>query len=117
MRSLFFFIGILLFSSCTLFKKYQSSTNSEHEFKIAFGSCGHQNKPQPILKKVVAEKPDLFIYLGDNIYGDTRNMDTLQKKYSLLGNKPEFKELKSNVPLLATWDDRMADMKFDGTNC
>ena len=105
MRSLFFFIGILLFSSCTLFKKYQSSTNSEHEFKIAFGSCGHQNKPQPILKKVVAEKPDLFIYLGDNIYGDTRYMDTLQKKYSLLGNKPEFKELKSNVPLLATWDD------------
>ena len=105
MRSYFLLIGVLFFSSCTLFKDNQSAADSGHEFKIAFGSCGHQNKPQPILKKIVAEKPHLFIYLGDNIYGDTRDMDTLQMKYELLGKKPEFKELKSNVPLLATWDD------------
>ena len=32
-------------------------------------------------------------------------MDTLQNKYDLLGNKPEFQLLKSKVPILAVWDD------------
>jgi alkaline phosphatase D len=107
MRKLLIIFGAFLFliSSCTLFKRTPSNIDSNYQFKIAFGSCGHQNKPQPILKKVVAENPDLFIYLGDNIYGDTRNMDTLQKKYELLGDKPEFQNLKRQVPLLAVWDD------------
>ena len=36
--------------------------------RIAFGSCGHQDHDQPVLNTVVSKKPDLFIYLGDNIY-------------------------------------------------
>ena len=73
--------------------------------KIAFGSCSHQNKQQPILYEIAKLKPDLFIYLGDNIYGDTRNMKILEKKYKRLGRKKEFKNLKKNTQLLATWDD------------
>jgi alkaline phosphatase D len=72
---------------------------------IAFGSCAEQYKPQPVLQRVVEKKPDLFIYLGDNIYSDTRSMDTLRKNYQILRNKPEFQALKSQVPILATWDD------------
>lgn len=73
--------------------------------KIALGSCAHQNKPQPILTKALSENPDLFLYLGDNIYGDTRDMADLQAKYDKLGAKPEFKKLCQSVPILATWDD------------
>ena len=58
--------------------------------KIAFGSCSNQNKPQPILDTVVAKNPDLFIYLGDNIYGDTEDMEVLAQKYRKLGSKKEF---------------------------
>jgi alkaline phosphatase D len=47
--------------------------------KIAFGSCGEQDYPQPVLSLAADNKPDAFIFLGDNIYGDTRNMDTLEK--------------------------------------
>ncbi len=73
--------------------------------RICFGSCANQNKPQPILLDVVAKQPDLFIYLGDNIYGDTEDMTVLRAKYEKLGAKPEFQALRAAVPTLAIWDD------------
>lgn len=73
--------------------------------RIAFGSCGHQDKPQPILNTIVSKAPDLFIYLGDNIYGDTKDMKVLQAKYDTLGRKPEFQKLRAAVPVLSIWDD------------
>ncbi len=36
----------------------------------------------PVLRTVVEWKPDMFIYLGDNIYGDTRDMAELQSRYT-----------------------------------
>ena len=38
--------------------------------RISFGSCAKQDKPQPIWDAVVAGRPELFIFLGDNIYGE-----------------------------------------------
>ena len=73
--------------------------------KIAFGSCAHESEPQPVLDLVVQHKPDVFVYLGDNIYGDTRDMNVLKAKYAQLAAKPEFQRLKKNVRMLATWDD------------
>ena len=73
--------------------------------KIAFGSCGHQDHDQPVLDTVVAQQPDLFIYLGDNIYGDTKDMKVLQAKYDKLGSKKRFQTLRSKVPVLSVWDD------------
>ncbi|MGE0529518.1 MAG: alkaline phosphatase D family protein [Bdellovibrionales bacterium] len=72
---------------------------------IAFGSCANQNKPQPVLETVVKKKPDLFIYLGDNIYGDTRDIKSLKAKYAQLAAKPEFQALRRHVAVLSTWDD------------
>jgi Phosphodiesterase/alkaline phosphatase D len=72
---------------------------------IAFGSCGHQDRPQPILDSAAAKKPDLFVWLGDNIYGDTKDMAVLQAKYEKLRAKPEFQRLKNATRFLATWDD------------
>lgn len=72
---------------------------------IAFGSCGHQTHPLPIFDSIVKQQPDLFIFLGDNIYGDTKDMQVLADKYQALADKPSFQRLKKNVPILATWDD------------
>ena len=72
---------------------------------IAFGSCAHETQPQPILDLVVKHRPDLFVYLGDNMYGDTRDMKVLQSKYDMLAAKPEFQRLKKNVRIVGTWDD------------
>src|SRR5215213_7155233 len=73
--------------------------------KIAFGSCAHESDPQPVLDLVVKHKPDLFVYLGDNIYGDTKDINVLKTKYQKLAAKPEFQRLKKNVRIVATWDD------------
>lgn len=73
--------------------------------RIAFGSCGHQDEKQPVLDLVTRYKPDMFIYLGDNIYGDTRDMKVLREKYDKLGAKPEFQRLKAATRIYATWDD------------
>lgn len=80
-------------------------SSSKNIYKIAFGSCGSQNHPLPIFNEVVDHKPDVFIFLGDNIYGDTNDMDVLRKKYQQLGSKDSYKNLKNNTEILATWDD------------
>ncbi|WP_165743049.1 alkaline phosphatase D family protein [Pseudoalteromonas sp. Z9A6] len=73
--------------------------------KILFGSCGHQDKNIPIFNTINKEQGDLFIFLGDNIYGDTNDMDVLGDKYQRLGAKPGFKTLKAQTPIIAIWDD------------
>ncbi|TNE66133.1 MAG: alkaline phosphatase family protein [Alphaproteobacteria bacterium] len=73
--------------------------------RILFGSCANQDKPQPIWTPINALDPDLFIFLGDNIYADTRDMDVMAEKYKKLGSVPGFRDLKAKTPLIATWDD------------
>jgi alkaline phosphatase D len=74
-------------------------------FRLAFGSCADQDKPQPLLDVATGLAPDVFIYLGDNIYGDSYTLDTLRAKYGRLAVKPEFQRLKTATSILATWDD------------
>src|SRR3970040_2738789 len=92
---------LLLFVSLLSWNGYAQKNIS----KIAFGSCANQSDRLPIFDIVVKHKPDLFVFLGDNIYGDTENMNTLQSKYDRLAAKPTFQNLKNNVPIIATWDD------------
>jgi alkaline phosphatase D len=73
--------------------------------RIAFGSCAHQNKPQPIWESIIATKPELFLFIGDNIYGDTKDMKELRARYQKLAEVPGYQKLLKTCPLLATWDD------------
>jgi len=73
--------------------------------RVAFGSCAHQDKDQPIWDAILAAKPDLFVFLGDNIYGDTRDPAVMKAKYAQLAAKPGFQRLRESVPILSVWDD------------
>ncbi|MAV38125.1 MAG: phosphodiesterase [Planctomycetaceae bacterium] len=73
--------------------------------RIAFGSCCKQDQPAPIFDAIVDSRPDLFLMIGDNIYGDTEDMDVLWAKYQLLAGQPGFQRLRQACPILATWDD------------
>lgn len=73
--------------------------------RIAFGSCVHQGAAKPVLDLAAASSPELFVFMGDNIYGDTTDMAVLQGKYDQLADSPEFQNLRAKVPLIATWDD------------
>lgn len=82
-----------------------SVNGQEAIHKIAFGSCGHQRGEQFIWNNIAAENPDLWLWLGDNIYGDTENMDVLRMKYQQLGDNQNYQLLKDKCPVIATWDD------------
>ena len=82
--------------------------------RIAFGSCARSIKPQPILNTIVDAEPDLFVYLGDNIYGDTRLAFLMRAKYEQLAIKKPFKRLRANVPVLSIWDDHDFGGNDDG---
>lgn len=73
--------------------------------RIAFGSCAKQDLPQPIWHAVVAQTPDAFLMIGDNIYADTQDIRALRSKYAQLGAKPAFQKARKAMPFFATWDD------------
>jgi alkaline phosphatase D len=93
---------ILLFAARTIFC---DSDHPESLQLVLFGSCVLQSRVQPIFKTITAANPDLFIFLGDNIYADTVDMEVMQHKYVELAASPSFQLLIEHVPVLAVWDD------------
>lgn len=74
-------------------------------FRIALGSCLINSADASTLDRVVDANPDLFLWLGDNIYGNTEDMSLLKQRYDILGNNPRFQRLWNHCPNLAIWDD------------
>jgi alkaline phosphatase D len=90
-----------------------AETVSDHPAisRIAFGSCAFQWVEQPIFRAVVAAKPDLYLSLGDAIYGDFDGESTfdvtpesLREEWQELAENPDWQHLVANVPVMATWD-------------
>jgi alkaline phosphatase D len=82
--------------------------------RIAFGSCLNETKEQDIWNTIAADNPDLFLFIGDNIYGDAYRSDPrwpdpampkMRESYNTLAAVPEFAEFRAQTPLLTTWDD------------
>ena len=75
--------------------------------RIAFGSCAHQAKPQPIWDAVLDYRPELFIFAGDNVYGDVTSaaMTELREAYARAATIEGYAKVRATVPVLATWDD------------
>ncbi len=72
---------------------------------IAFGSCSDQKRPQPLWDDILAQKPQAWIWLGDNIYGDSENMDTLKAKYDKQKSNPVYDRLRKSTSVIGVWDD------------
>ncbi len=73
--------------------------------RLAYGSCANQRKPQPIWDAVLAAKPDLFVFLGDNVYIDSRDIADYPKAYAAFAAIAGFQKLRATVPIVAAWDD------------
>ncbi len=73
--------------------------------RIAFGSCADPRKPLPVFDTIIRHKPDLMIFVGDNVYADTVKERRIRRTYKVLGKHPAFRRLQSVCPILATWDD------------
>ena len=73
--------------------------------KIAFGSCCLQDNEQKIWKSIGATNPDLFLFLGDNIYGDTLDMGLQKAKYDIQSRNQNFEAFSKIIPINGVWDD------------
>jgi alkaline phosphatase D len=89
------------------------------DFRVAFGSCCRiqYDDRQRIFDVVRQLDPDLFLWLGDNIYGDSDQPETHADLYRRGRVVPSLVPVLRSVPSLAIWDDH--DFGFndsDGSN-
>lgn len=98
---------LVFFTSLTTF----AQTNHErvHALKtikrIAFGSCNDQNDKQPLWQVMQKQKPDLFIWGGDNIYADWGKSEAVERAYKIQNAQVHYAKFKSVTPIVGTWDD------------
>ena len=85
--------------------KQKSIISHSNQFKIGFGSCLDQKKPMPILNSIISEQFNLFLMLGDNIYGSSKNGDLKKIESAYKIQKKNFKKLGFNPTFEAIWDD------------
>ena len=82
--------------------------------RIAFGSCLKEEDDQSIWNDVLEADPDLFLFIGDNVYGDPWRddpealdplMPKMMRSYERLAERTAFATFRQQVPVMATWDD------------
>jgi alkaline phosphatase D len=92
---------------------------SAADFRVAFGSCPkfQDDRVQPIWPVISEFEPDLFLWIGDNIYGDTLDPDILREEYRRQRDVHGLQPLLHNSSHLAIWDDHdFALNNHDRTN-
>ncbi|KAJ6411813.1 hypothetical protein OIU84_004976 [Salix udensis] len=97
--------------------------------RIAFGSCANQSDPQPIWNAIIDFDPQVFIWLGDNVYGDVKRPfklfgkertvgpwknaprfipsppKELESRYQKAKSNPGYSRLRHTTQVVGTWDD------------
>jgi len=107
----FFYLFVLTFlfsckTKAPLEQPKDSTKNIEaFDFTIAFGSGDNQRKVNYLWDDIILDKPDVWIWGGDNIYCDTENMDVLKKCYTTQKSKPTYQNLMNTVEIQGVWDD------------
>ncbi len=89
--------------------------------RIAFGSCDQQARSQQIWSQIAAQQPQLFMMIGDNVYGDTgwtgdAGLASLRTAYATLAAREEFRDFRAKVPMLTVWDDHDFGINDGGRN-
>ena len=89
--------------------------------RIAFGSCNHQNAPQHMWAQIAAQNPQMFLMIGDNVYGDAgwdadAGLESLRHSYAVQASHPEFRDFRARFPMMATWDDHDFGLNDAGGN-
>lgn len=117
-----YFLSLLLTLSCS--QKHNSSAIQEKETKmvfdnksiekdnpnhqlttITFGSCSHEDDDQSYWDLIAQQNPDLWIWLGDNIYGDSEDMAVIESKYTQLKTDSNYRAFHEEKAIIGVWDD------------
>ena len=86
--------------------------------RIAFGSCFQQTAGGGIFSRIAARQPDVFLFIGDNVYAADETHDpglmSLRTAYGELAAVGPFESLRKTTPMLVTWDDHDYGMNDAG---
>jgi len=83
---------------------------------LGFGSCLHQDRSMAILNTIEKKELDLFMFIGDNVYGDQKDgeLDKLIRTYKQQYNNLE--NFLKNVSTEFIWDDHDFGLNDGGSN-
>lgn len=73
--------------------------------RFAFGSCNKSEKSQAHWQTIGADQPELWIWLGDIIYGDHAKLEERRHLYQNLKDSPYYRDFRAQVPIIGTYDD------------
>ncbi|KAG7388320.1 hypothetical protein PHYBOEH_007899 [Phytophthora boehmeriae] len=92
--------------------------------RVAFGSCNDQSFPQPMWPNISAHEPELWVWMGDNIYADVKELGEprpfplppkkmfveapaaeLIRRYNKLSSNQDYAAFVNRTPVIGIWDD------------
>lgn len=106
-----FAVRLFSFVVCLLFQfQLLCFANSKVEIletvtQFSFGSCNKETLPQPLWPALTDLKPQFFIWMGDAIYGDTKDPQLLKEKFQIQLQQPDYAQFIQKTPIIGTWDD------------
>lgn len=82
---------------------------------ILIGSCLDEEKgPSAAMTSIANEEADLFLMVGDNVYGDRdgrayvnnqADLDELRESFADLAAREDFQSVRAAHPMMVAWDD------------
>lgn len=86
---------------------FAKSIQSQEITTIGLLGCHVQDREAPSIPFFADSlQPDYAVWLGDNVYADTKkDANHIQKQLDKLAVKPGFQQLKATTPFFVTWDD------------
>ncbi len=82
---------------------------------ILIGSCLDEEKgPSAAMMSIAGEDADLFLMVGDNVYGDRdgrayvsneTDLDELRESFTDLAAREDFQAVRAAHPMMVAWDD------------
>ena len=105
-----------IFHFLILFLISVNLNSTQEVLTLGFGSCLHQDRSMDILKTIEKKELDLFMFIGDNVYGDQKDgeLDKLIRTYKQQSNNLEI--FLKNVRTEFIWDDHDFGLNDGGSN-
>lgn len=83
--------------------------------KILLGSCLDEEKGESTaMMSIAKEGGDLFLMVGDNVYGDRdgrgyvnnqADLDEVKESFADLAKREDFQKIRATIPMMVSWDD------------
>jgi alkaline phosphatase D len=94
-----------LFIKLFLIQAIISNPVEANSIKLGLGSCLDQDFPQPIWNSIEKENLNYFIFLGDNVYGDSPDGKLDKLKYAYKKQESLLPNFLNDINVLSIWDD------------